>query len=177
MTTVELLRKEAEIAFADLLLSIEGLDEKRAWGRLEGSSEEYLNTDGSVQGMMLHVACCKKAYGSFAFRDCELRWRDLATEIEPEEATWNSAKDYLLKAQEYWLASWDNLADAELEQEVLHFSGKMWPAWKIITTVTHHDQYHAGQIAIVRFAGKPSDVPPPTTAEDIRTYCKDLPTW
>lgn len=178
MTAVDLLAREAEIAFHDLLESLKGLTQQQAWGRVEAAnSDDYLNTDGSVQGVALHVATCKKAYGSFAFRNSELRWRDIAEEVEPFEKSWEHAQDYLKKAHAYWLSTWHNLADGSLESEALHFSGKQWPVWKLIQTVIHHDQYHAGQITIVRYAAKPTDLPPPSQAEDIRTYCKDLPTW
>lgn len=77
----------------------------------------------------------------------------------------------------HWLQSWSHLTDDDLDREVLQFSGKTWPAWKIIETIIQHDVYHAGQMVVIRFATLESTVPPPSVAEDIRKYCAELPSW
>jgi hypothetical protein len=43
--------------------------------------------------------------------------------------------------------------------------------------MTHHDSYHAGQIAVFRYASPESTDPPSSVAADIRKYCADLPSW
>lgn len=180
MTAVGTMLLQAESAYQSLLGALEGLDQARAWARLAPAwpdEDEWLNTDGTVQGIVLHVATAKKMYGSAAFRGLELRWRDLADELDPIEPDWEAAKKYLAESHAYWLESWADLTDADLERPCLHFTGENWPAWRVIQVVTWHDAYHHGQIAAVRFATGTSDVPPPSQAEDIRLHCADMPTW
>lgn len=177
MTCVELLRKESELAYAELTESIEGVDEAQAWAILQPGGSEYLHTNGSVQGMVLHVATGKMIYGSVAFRNSEKRWRDCAADLDAFEPSWNAAKEYLARAHDYWLETWADVKDADLETEVLHFSGKSWPAWKIIRMIAHHDSYHAGQIVVLRYGVTTATTPPPSEADDIRRYCMEMPSW
>ncbi|MCW5935754.1 MAG: hypothetical protein KIT11_00410 [Fimbriimonadaceae bacterium] len=177
MTTVEVLREAAADAFGQLARACEGLAQPQAWGLPPLRPEEWLNTDGSVHGIVLHVAGGKKAFGSIAFRGGELRWRDIADELEAAEKTWETARTYLAEAHRYWLDSWAHLDGEGLRAEAPHFSGQRWPVWRIVQTVTLHDAYHAGQVALVRAVAPPSDMPPPSAAEDVRTHCCELPNW
>ena len=177
MTAVELLKAEAELAYADLLTALDGVTEAQAWAILPNNGPDYLHTDASIHGIALHVASCKFMYGSIAFRDTEIRWRECADRIETFEPSWVPALTYLEESQKYWMSSWANLADSQLEDEYPHFSGKTWPAWKLIWTVTQHDVYHAGQIAVIRYGIGESDKPPLSVAEDIRKYCAELVSW
>lgn len=177
MKSVELLRLEAAYSFGEMVTAIEGVDQPQAWGILPNLGPDYLNTSASIQGMVLHVATAKILYGSVGFRSSEIRWRDVASEVEPIEQDWERSVAYLHRAHQYWLETWEGLTDAELAAEVPHFSGKLWPAWKVIYTVTEHDSYHAGQIAVLRYGVGPGTSPPPSEAEDIRRYCADLPSW
>lgn len=177
MTAVELLRLQSAAAYSELRNAIQDLTEQQAWAILPPAADDYLNTDGSVQGMVLHVATGKFMYAGAAFRPGEIRWRDLAARLDEFEPSWAAAADYLEEAQAYWLDAWSGLSDSDLSVERGHFSGSNWPTWKIIHTVTAHDSYHAGQVAVIRYATANAEVPPPRYAEDIRTYCRDLPTW
>ena len=114
---------------------------------------------------------------SAAFRGTEIRWRDLESRVAGFEPSWKAAREYLDEAHQYWLASWAELNDNDLDREVPHFSGEVRPAWQIIRMMTHHDSYHAGQIAVLRYAVGESDTPPPSVALDIRTHCAALPGW
>ena len=177
MTAVELLLHASENAYSELQTSIKDLTEFESWDVLESADEDYLHSDGSIHGILLHVATCKFVFGSVGFRNSEIRWRDVAERLDAFEPSWSDALDYLAEAHDYWLSCWSNLKDSDLDLERPHFRGKSWPTWKILDTVTHHDMYHAGQIAVIRYATKGSDVRPPSVAEDIRKYCADLPTW
>lgn len=177
MTVVESLRQESELAHAEMLEALDGVTEHQAWAVLQQGGTDYLHSDGSVHGITLHVATAKVMYASAAFRGTEVRWRDLAERVESFEPSWKPAMEYLAEAQEYWLSSWSSLTDAELEREVSHPQGAMWPAWKIVRMMVHHDSYHAGQIAVLRYAVAESDTPPPSVAEDIRKHCADSPSW
>lgn len=177
MMCVGLLQKQAETAFRDLCRSFEGVDEPLSWAVVPLKEGEYLNSNGSILTMVQHVAGCKRMYGSIAFRGAELRWSGCADHYEAVGANWSRSVEDLRQAHEYWMGTWAHLQEEQLEQEVEHFSGQTWPVWRIITTVIHHDQYHAGQIEILKSSLQPSDLTPPSTAEDIRQYCSDLPHW
>lgn len=177
MTAVELMRLEAEMAFADFVAALDGVEEEHAWAVLKPAGEEYLHTDGSIHGLVLHVATCKIMYGSVAFRNSDIRWREVADQVAAFEPDWAAAKDYLTKSHEYWMSTWAELADKDLELEVRHFRGKKWPVWKILRMMTYHDAYHGGQIPVLRYALTQSKVHPPSVAEDLRNCCRDLPDW
>ncbi len=177
MDSVAVLRLQAELAYQEVLTAIEGISKKQSWGVLAQGGADYLHTDGSIYGIVLHLASCKFVYGSVAFRRSEVRWRDCADRMDKFEPNWKLATDYLDEAHKYWVSSWSSTMDTDLENEVPHFSGAQWPVWRIVQMVTHHDSYHAGQIAVLQYAVAESDLPPASGAEDIRTHCKDLPSW
>lgn len=177
MTVTEVLKHEAELAYADLLEALDGVTQNQSWAVLPEMGSDYLHTDGSIHGITFHIASCKFMYGSVAFKSGELRWRDCADEVEKFEPSWSSALEYLQRSQDYWMNSWKNLKDQDLENEVPHFRGNLWPVWKIIRMMIYHDAYHCGQIAMLRYACKETDTPPPSAAEDIRKSCSELPNW
>lgn len=177
MSAIELLRLQSQAAWSELSGTLEGVTQRQAWAVLPEVGADYLHTDGSIQGVALHLATCKRMYGSIAFRNGELRWRECAEHLDAIEPDWGKAHAYLVESHEYWLSTWADLADGALAREVPHFSGNRWPTWKILQTVIHHDAYHAGQIAILRYGVGETDTPPPRSAEDIRTHCRDLPNW
>jgi len=109
MTTkaIGLLRRESELAYADLLETLEGVTVSQAWAVLPHGGTDYLHTDGSIHGVVLHVAACKRMYGSIAFRQGEVRWRDCADQVERFEPSWAAALEYLAESQRYWLGTWD----------------------------------------------------------------------
>ncbi|MBS1716057.1 MAG: DinB family protein [Armatimonadetes bacterium] len=176
-TAVGLLRLQSEASFREFVASFEGVDRAQAWGVLPQTTEEYLHTDGSIHSLVLHVATGKVMYASAAFKNLEIRWRDLAEELESFEPDWDAAQEYLKASHQYWTEAWAHLTDDDLYQDVLRPQGDHWPAWKVLHTLSHHDAYHAGQIAVLRFAGHRSDSPPPSVAEDVRKYCAELPSW
>lgn len=174
---VDLLKWQTEQTWAEVLQSIEGVTEHQAWGVLPHGSEEYLHTDGSVQGIVLHLATCKIMMGSCGFRGTERRWRDLADELDSFEPSWEASRAYLMQAHDYWLTCLAGIADEDLDQEVSNVHGTKSLAKRMITLVMYHDAYHAGQIAAVRYAAAESLIPPPKQADDIRAHCADLPSW
>jgi uncharacterized damage-inducible protein DinB len=177
MKSVDLLKHESDLAFSELLTTLEGVTEGQAWAILPQGGTDYLNTDGSIHGIVLHLASCKRMYGSVGFRNTEIRWRDCGDDMERFEPSWTAALDYLNESHRYWLTTWAALEDADLDVGRPHFRGVTWPAWKIIARMIQHDSYHAGQIAVLRYATGESDMPPPSAAADIRKSCPDLPSW
>lgn len=177
MTKVELLRADAEYAFARLLETLEGVTEPQAWAVLPPAGEEYLHTDGSVHGLVLHIAGGKRMYGSVGWRGSEQRWRDLAAQVDGFEPDWKAALAYLRESHDYWMSCWAGLTDDELAVMRPIPSGRSMETWRIVEMVNHHDSYHAGQIAVLRYANGESSVPPPSVGDDIRQYCRELPNW
>lgn len=175
MTDREILLKQAEFAYQELLDSVKDVTQSQAWSVLPNLGAEEINTDGSIQGIVLHIAVCKYMYGSIGFKQSEIRWNHCATEVESFEPNWEAALTYLQSSQNYWMESWKDLKDFELMYP--HFRGKEWSASRLIQMVTHHDSYHAGQINLLRYAVQSSSIRPPSVAEDIRLYCPDLPDW
>ncbi len=172
-----LLELQASQAFDDLLKAIEGVDEPLSWAVVPMKEGEYLNTYGSILTMVQHVAGCKVMYASIAFRRAEIQWRELAERYDGIGSSWDTSVAELREAHKYLTDSWSDLSADDLEKPVRHFRGVDWPVWKILSTLSHHDEYHAGQIEVLKVSLQPSSVEPPSTAEDIRQCCKDLPNW
>lgn len=175
VTNIDLVKLQAEAAYKQLQGSIDGVDEKLAWGAAELQPGEWLNTGASILSVVTHVADCKFMYASASYRNCELRMRDLMAKEEAWWPNWEAAKAYLQEAHEYWISSWTN--ETDLERDVMHFTGKLIPSWKILWTMTDHDGYHAGQIHMLRTIVKPSDNPPRCEVEDWEKFAAELPVW
>ena len=177
MTKVDLLKDHAEYAFSELMLSLEGVTEAQAWAVLPNLGSDYLHTDGSIHALVHHVAGTKKVHGSVCFRDSEYQWRDLYADAQRIEPNWEQAVDFLRASHDYWMESWAGFSDDRL-QELRPTNWKTdRTALDIIRIVSHHDSYHAGQIAVIRYGAPESTSPPPSIAEDILKYCRDLRHW
>lgn len=175
MHNIELLRLQAEAVYKEMLESIEGVSEQQAWARVECQPDQYLHTEGSIYSIVAHVAACKFIYGSCAYRNLEVRWRDTLARLEGFWPSWNALTDYLAESHKYWMDSWEG--ETDVEREVMRFDGNLWKSCRIIWTVTHHDSYHAGQIQVLRSTLAPSATPPPSEADEWKKYCADLPSW
>jgi len=177
MDAVQVLRLSAEFAFQELLDSLKDVDQPKSWATAQPIPGEYLHTAGSTVAIVQHIAMCKFGYATCAFTDCEVRGRDTfakAKEIGPD---WEQSKNFLLESQDYWMNSWANLASEELESDRHTIWMKPWPAWKIITRVIHHDQYHAGQIALIQSILPGTDVPPDMMFDQEERAYRETPYW
>ncbi len=175
MRDIEVLKLNAREAFQELLDSIDGVTENQAWAKVDCQPGEYMHTEGSILSNVLHVAGGKFIYGSAAYRDLEVRWRDVVGRFESFWPSWDKTKEYLYEAQDYWLSFWAK--EDDIERLVTRFDGNQWPSWKIIWTVTDHDGYHAGQTQMLRSILAPSLSPPPGEADLWRKYCGETPSW
>lgn len=175
MTPIELLKLQADEAFKELMDSIEGLSEGQAWARLTYLPDEYLHSEGSIMSIVAHIAGAKHVYGSAAYRDLEVRWRDTVERLESFWPSWEEARKFLVETHEYWLSTWAD--EEDVTRLVKRFNGQDWPSWKIISTMSHHDSYHAGQIQLMRATLAPTDVPPPQEGDLWRQYCGELYAW
>lgn len=176
MTAVETFKAQADFAFSEFVGALEGVDQAHAWAVLPNLGTDYLHTGASIMNIVLHVASCKFMYGSIGFRNTEIRWSELADRIEAFEPDWAKALEFLHESHSYWMASWADLTDADLETERPRFD-TMWPTWRILQTVIHHDGWHGGQLVMLNYGLATSDIPPPSEAEDIRRSCKDMKAW
>lgn len=165
----------ADMAWDNLQESINGLDEETAWGILSLAPGEYLHTEGSILSQLAHVTSGKIIYASVGFRNSEIRWRDLAEKVDTVWPSLEKMTGWLNEAHNYWKSSWADIED--LEAEYPRFNGVLQPAWKLIATGIHHDNYHAGQIQLQRSVGAKSSTPPPAEGTLWEQYCKDLPSW
>ena len=177
MNPVDLLKLQAEMAYTQLQDALKGVTQSEAYARLESADDDYLHSDGSIYGQALHIASGAMMYGSCAFRNQEITYRDVAAKLDEFEPDWEATLKFLGEAHRYFMASWADLRPEDLEKEFGTIWGKQWPAWKIIETVNQHNAYHAGQIAAIRYATIGSDAIPESYAEDIRKYCPELPSW
>ena len=169
--------KQVDLAYKELVSSIEGIDEQGSWRRLVPAEGDYLHSDGSILGQVTHVAGCKVLYASAGFRGFEIRLRDVIDRTIQIGSDWRAAKTYLEEAQAYWLESCKSLSDDSLEQMVMTNWGDPWPTWRIFATMIGHDHYHAGQIALTRsVAPLPQDPPPPLSEEEI-DFLKTFSAW
>lgn len=175
MSQFQLLRSQADLAYKELEESLEGVSEELAWARVELQPGEYLHSEGSILSIVAHLAGCRQVYGSAAYRGLEVRWRDTVDQLNRYWPDWDEAKRCLREAHQYWLGTWEQ--ETDFERPVKNFREVDWPSWKIVTTVTLHDTYHAGQIQMLRSVLAPSSTPPPNEAALWKQYCEPLPSW
>ena len=177
MTGCVALRSESEWFYSQLTRSLEEVTEQLSWAQIPLAPNAYLHTNGTIIGIVQHIAVGKFMYGSTAFRGTEIRWRDCIGRLEAIGTSWEGTIAYLSEAQAYWLSTWPDLTDADLESEYLHFRGVKWPAWKIISMINHHDAYHGGQIGLLSSVLTPSPTPPDLCLDEERKAVFDLPGW
>ncbi len=177
MKIVEVLRGDAEYAFREVEKSLEGVTQAEAWAVLPNHGSDYLHTDGTIHGLVHHLAGMKKMHASTCFRNAEYRWRDLYKFTQTIEPDWDKALQFLHEAHRYWMESWAHLKDEDL----LALRPTNWSsdrsALDIIRIANQHDSYHAGQIAVLRYGVSESSRVPPSVSEDILKYCRELKYW
>lgn len=171
----ETLIRLADQAWDDLRGSLDGLTQELSWAQLELQQGEYLHTEGSILSQIAHVANGKIIYGSVGFRNTEVRWSELSPKIDSLWPNLEAVVGWLHEAHDYWMHSWAEVDDFEVERP--RFNGALFPGWKLISTVTLHDSYHAGQIQMQRTLLAPSSTPPPPEGDLWESYCKDFPCW
>lgn len=171
------MREQAAWGYSQLKSILQEVPEELAWAQVTLAPGAYLHTNGTMIGMVQHMAVCKIMYGSTAFRDTEIRWSNCFDQLEVLGASWDRNLTYLEEAHQYWLSTWKDLTDADLDRQVPHFRGVLWPAWKVVAGVIHHDIYHGAQIALLGSVLTPVSVPPDLRLDDERASCRDLPGW
>jgi hypothetical protein len=174
---VRYFRQQSDLAFAELQLALKDVDERMSWARLTAKENDYLHTDGSILGQVTHVAGCKVLYASAAFRGFEIRLKEITERTIAIGSDWRAALDYLDESQEYWVSSWKDLPGDSLQSLAATNWGEQWPIWKIIHTVTAHDSYHAGQVALTRTVEAAANTPPPPMSDEEIGFLKTFSAW
>ena len=164
-TQLRFMRLDAEQAYNDLLEALERVTQNQAWAlpRLHGNGE--LSTRGSILEIVQHVATCKIMYASAAFRKGSYSWDMCFARIREIGSDWKETLAFLSESQDYWMNSWEEIDGTDLGAPRMTNWGAQWPTWRIISTISHHDSYHAGQIALLRALLAPTDVPASTAAD------------
>jgi len=164
-TQTLIMKLDADMAWRDLQDSLDGVFQNQAWAvpHLRGTAD--LATRGSILEIVQHLATCKFMYASTAFRYNQYGWDDCFARVRELGVDWEANLGYLREAQSYWMESWGGIQDIDLTEPRMTNWGAQWPTWRIISTISHHDSYHAGQIALLRAILAPSDKPCATTAD------------
>ncbi len=177
MNAVVLLQEESRQVFSQLEKTVSEIGQELAWATIHLRDDAYLNTNGSIIGIVQHVAVCNVMCGSLAFRNAEIRWRDSMDRLEQIGTSWDATKAYLVESHEYWLSTWAHLTEEDLTKEFTHFSGNMRPGWRLISMSSHHAAYHDGQINLLASALDQTTQPPVLDIELERSYVRDLSGW
>lgn len=172
-----MLRQQSEAAFEELQVAVKDLDERGSWLRLTPREDDYLHTDGSILGQVTHVAGCKVLYGSAGFRGFDIRLRHIVDRTNAIGSDWEAAKAYLEEAHGYWLSCWEDVTEADLHRPTQTNWGETWPCWKVIQAMIGHDEYHAGQIALIRSVVQPVSEPPPPMSEAELAFLQTFSAW
>jgi hypothetical protein len=104
----------------------------------------------SIRDIVKHVGACKFMYENYAFGDGTMWWADSLVDGTAHTENLESAIGWLREGQQQLRTSIAALSDANLESEVRMNWGEFKPASYLVTVMTHHDVYHAGEINLLR---------------------------
>jgi uncharacterized damage-inducible protein DinB len=136
-------------AYRQLSRSLAGLEPEDARRGADPNWKQYRHgtgLDGSIEGIVRHVAAWKHVAAagleSGTFPDPE----SLAP---PAYETWTALLERLRDGHHRLTRALDALPPADLDREVT-LEGETMPLWAVLTHMLEHDQYHAGQINLLR---------------------------
>jgi uncharacterized damage-inducible protein DinB len=127
--------------------SLEGLSEEEAVLDTDPSWRRYEHgdgLDGSIRGIVRHVALWKQIAAD-----------GLASGVFPEPSSrawpeeWTALVAWLEEGQRRLIATAAEISPEALEEEVVWLGHRMSRA-TLIGNMTEHDQYHAGQVNLIR---------------------------
>lgn len=165
LSHVLIMTLDADQAWRELLESLDGVESEQAWAlpRLQGRGD--LATRGSILEIVQHLATSKMMYASTAFCQNRISWDDCFERVQLAGHDWASTVAYLHEAHAFWMESWAGISDDDLTVARMTNWGAHWPTWRIITTISHHDSYHSGQITLLKAILEPTDMPCSTHAD------------
>jgi hypothetical protein len=178
MDAIAVLRNSAEFAYMQLQEAISDVDEPRSWATVTPIGDEYLNTVGNIVSIVQHIAGGKVMYASCAFTNMRVRGRETFEKTKHIGTDWEKTKAFLQESHDYWMESWSTLRSDELEDmKGTHRKDRLWPAWQIIAQVIVHDEYHAGQINLIRSTAEPTTTPPDMRFDEEEKYARETVFW
>lgn len=177
MNAIVALRKSSEFAYQQLLEAVTEVDEPHSWAQVKPIGNEYLHTNGTIVAIVQHIAGCKVLYASCAFTNMRIRGREMFERTKQIGSDWEKTKAFLQESQDYWMESWSTLRSDELEHMKGTIFDKPWPAWQVIAQVMCHDEYHAGQISLIRSIAAPTNMPPDMKFDEEEKYVRDTVFW
>jgi hypothetical protein len=161
---VELLRAQQDQAYALIRERVEGLTDEEFWwqpvagcwtvrqdasGRWSADYPEPPHPDPApfttIAWRLVHVAECKLMYHEYAYGAARLSWLTLDSAHTPSDAI-----STLEEGQRLLVADLERLEDDDLDASVGTNWGERWPAWRVFTTMIHHDLHHGGEIGALR---------------------------
>lgn len=142
------LRRRLPAAYRQLSRAFAGVADADAAAGARGDWQQYrfgVGLDGSIRGIILHVAAWKRA----AAEGLESGSFPPVEEALPEALNWEELLGALGREQARLEATLEKLAPEDLEREVV-WEGQPMTTAEVFTHLLEHDQYHAGQINLLR---------------------------
>lgn len=99
----------------------------------------------TIAWRLVHVAECKLMYHEYAFGNATLTWPDIDSAHTAADAI--AALEH---GQELIVGDLASLRDGDLDRPRLTNWGELWPTWRILWTMVHHDFQHGGEIGALR---------------------------
>jgi uncharacterized damage-inducible protein DinB len=148
MTLFEHLQDRLRASFRQLERALAGLDAGAAragadpaWRR----DERGLGLDGSIAGIVRHLAAWKEV----AAAGLETGVFPPAGEVGPGESGWEGLLAWLRAGHGRLASALESGGEARLAETVL-FDGEPMTVALVLTHLIEHDQYHAGQVNLLR---------------------------
>lgn len=135
-------------AYRRLRESLAGLSEEDAAAAARDDWRRYrfgTGLDGSIAGIVRHVATWKHAAAeglqTGTFPDAET--------VLPSQLSWNELRTALAEGHRRLSVELERLSDETLDNAVT-WEGHPMPLHALLAHMIEHDQYHAGQINLLR---------------------------
>lgn len=104
----------------------------------------------TIRQMVRHIGQCKVYYANMGFGDGTLQWDSLAEGMPPNDASIDAELARLNDCHRQLRTAFAAITDEELLVERANQMDEMVPARWFISTMTHHDLYHSGEINHIR---------------------------
>jgi hypothetical protein len=147
-TLHEHLRDRLAASFRQLERALDGVDDAMARAGVDPNwtrSRRGAGLDGSVAGIVHHVA----AWKAISAAGLETGRFPGQAEVAPGTPGWEGLLSWLRESHARLAAALAALTDAGLER-VVTFDGEEMSLALVFTHLLEHDQYHAGQVNLLR---------------------------
>ena len=148
MTLLEYLRWRVPAAYRQLERSLVGVDAATATAGAQADWRRYrwgVGLDGSIAGIVFHLAAWKHAFAD----GLESGAIGTAGDPGPPDPCWADLVAWLGDGQQRLATHLAAMTPSDLDQPVF-LEGVTMPFHELFTHMLEHDQYHAGQIFLLR---------------------------